>query len=279
VHRPGYSTPAQITSELTWSAALREEAGILTPAAIPARDGSQVTVVSTPQAPEARPCVMFDFCPGSEPAEDDELASSFERLGSVAARIHRHAQAWTPPPAFVRRTWDFATTIGDRPHWGRWEDGVGVGLEEVRLLARLREKVQSELTAYGTSAECFGLVHADMRLANLLVDGADTYVIDFDDCGRSWFLYDLATALTLIEDRPDVAQLIESWLHGYRRVRPLTGADIQIIPTLMMLRCLLVVAWIGSHARTELAQEQGVAYTRMTCDLAERYLGGSLPWK
>jgi Ser/Thr protein kinase RdoA (MazF antagonist) len=41
-----------------------------------------------------------------------------------------------------------------------------------------------------------------MRLANVLHDGPKTYVIDFDDCGYSWYLYDLATALTLIEDAP-----------------------------------------------------------------------------
>ena len=39
-----------------------------------------------------------------------------------------------------------------------------------------------------------------------------------------------------------------------------------------MLRRLLLVAWIGSHAETELAQSMGVAYTEGTVGLCEDYL-------
>ena len=39
-----------------------------------------------------------------------------------------------------------------------------------------------------------------------------------------------------------------------------------------MLRRLLLVAWIGSHSETELAQEMGVGYTDGTVGLCEDYL-------
>jgi hypothetical protein len=39
-----------------------------------------------------------------------------------------------------------------------------------------------------------------------------------------------------------------------------------------MLRRLLLVAWIGSHAETELAQSMGVDYTEGTVGLCEDYL-------
>jgi Ser/Thr protein kinase RdoA (MazF antagonist) len=211
---------------------------------------------------------MFAFCPGREPAEDD-LPAAFERLGAIAARLHQHARGWTPPPAFRRRTWDEQTTIGATPHWGRWEDGMGIGAEELALLGRLRDAVFARLDAYGKGPGRYGLVHADMRLANLLVDGDATYVIDFDDCGYSWFLYDLASALTFIEDRDDVPELIAAWVRGYGG---LEASEHAIVPTLIMLRRLLVLAWIGSHASTPLAQEEGLPYTRTTCELAERYL-------
>ena len=41
----------------------------------------------------------------------------------------------------------------------------------------------------------------------------------------------------------------------------------------MLLRRLLLVAWIGSHADTDLAREMGAEFTRVSCDLAEGYLG------
>jgi hypothetical protein len=39
-----------------------------------------------------------------------------------------------------------------------------------------------------------------------------------------------------------------------------------------MLRRLLLVAWIGSHAETDLAKSLGAAYTEGSCRLAETYL-------
>ena len=67
--------------------------------------------------------------------------------------------------------------------------------------------------------------------------------------------------------------LIEAWKHGYRRVTPLALADEREIPTFVMLRRLLLVAWIGSHAETDLAQSMGVNYTEGTVGLCEDYLG------
>ena len=43
-----------------------------------------------------------------------------------------------------------------------------------------------------------------MRLANLLVDGRDVSVIDFDDCGFGWFMYDLGSSVSFIEHDPTV---------------------------------------------------------------------------
>ncbi len=68
-----------------------------------------------------------------------------------------------------------------------------MGAEELALLGRLDETLRRRLAAYGQGPDRFGLVHADIRLANLLVDGEHVRVIDFDDCGWSWFMYDFAT--------------------------------------------------------------------------------------
>jgi Ser/Thr protein kinase RdoA (MazF antagonist) len=56
-------------------------------------------------------------------------------------------------------------------------------------------------------------------------------------------------------------------------VTPLDPADEAELDTFMMLRRLLLVAWIGSHHTfaTE-AAELGAGFTTGTCALAERYL-------
>jgi Ser/Thr protein kinase RdoA (MazF antagonist) len=75
-----------------------------------------------------------------------------------------------------------------------------------------------------------------------------------------------------MEDDPRVPELVDAWVGGYRRVRDLPADHEAEIPTFVMMRRLLLVAWIGSHAGTELAQSMGADYTSASCDLAETYL-------
>ncbi|MCT9929277.1 phosphotransferase [Planotetraspora sp. A-T 1434] len=275
VHRLGYHTLDAIVSELDWLEALRAEAGIRTPAVIPARDGSRVVAVEDPGA-EPRACVMFEFLPGGEPAEE-RLAEHFEPLGALTARMHRHAREWARPSAFTRFHWDCDAAFGPIARWGRWQDGAGVDKEAHAVLTRLEATLRDRLGRFGKGRERYGLIHADLRLANLLVDGqAGTSVIDFDDCGLGWYLYDFGAAVSFIEHHPQVPQMIDSWLRGYRTVLDLPKDDEDEIWTFVMFRRLLLVAWIGSHTGVEFARGLGAGYTRGACELAERYLSGSL---
>ena len=271
VHRVGYHSYAAINSELQWMAALRRDAGMETPEAIPARDGKVIQTLVSPELRDPRHAVMSKFMSGREPPED-ELLAPFERLGEVSARMHEHAKHWPLPADFTRHTWDYETSLGSRPIWGRWQDGMGMTTTRETVLARMSDVIRRRLERYGKPRERFGLTHADIRLANLLIEGTRTKVIDFDDCGFSWYLYDLGTALSFIEHRADVPELIASWVKGYRKVAPLAPDDEAELMTFVMLRRLLLVAWIGSHAETDLAKSLGEPYTEGSCHLAERYL-------
>ena len=147
-----------------------------------------------------------------------------------------------------------------------------MGAAEREVLARLDATLARRLARFGAGADRYGLVHADLRLANLLENGDETYVIDFDDCGWGWLLYDFGTAVSFFEHDPRVPELTEAWVRGYRTVRSLSAEDEAEIPTFVMMRRLLLVAWIGSHAGTDLARSMGAEYTAGSCELAETYL-------
>ena len=270
VHRQGYHSRAAIESELAWVGALRDEGLVRTAPVISARDGRTVVQASHPDG-ETRNAVMFEWLPGVEPPED-RLVDDFVTLGAITARLHLHAKSWVAPAGFTRFTWDFETALGRHGHWGSWRDGMAVGPQEEVILGRAADLIGRRLEAYGQGPDRFGLVHADMRLANLLVDGDSVAVIDFDDCGFSWFMYDLGSSLSFIEDSPLVPQLIDSWTTGYRSVAHLSAEDEGELETFVMFRRLLLVSWIGSHSMTELAQEMGEPYTEVSCTLAETYL-------
>jgi Ser/Thr protein kinase RdoA (MazF antagonist) len=274
VHRPGYRSAEEIESELMWLDALRADGGVLTPPIVPAVDGDRVVSVTTPEV-GTRNVVMFEWVAGIEPDLDagEEAIAQFETLGAVSARMHAHARAWRRPAAFTRPRWDYEHTLGPAGHWGRWQDGLGMGTEERRQLERLAATIAERLRAYGQDPERFGLVHADLRLANVLIDDGDVRVIDFDDCGFAWYVYDFATAVSFMEDHPRVPELRAAWVRGYRSVAPLEPAAEAELETLVMLRRLLLVAWIGSHHTfAPEAAELGAGFTAGTCSLAEDYL-------
>ena len=273
VHRPGYRNPLQIESELEWIDALRADGAVDTCVAVLGTDGERVVDVHLDDG-ATRNVVLFEWLPGVAPdPEGADAVAGFRTLGAVSARMHMHARVWPRPAAFDRPPWDYEHTLGAGGHWGAWQDGLGIGPEERGLLDRLDRTVAARLDAYGRGEERFGLVHADIRLANLLVDGGHVRVIDFDDCGFSWFMYDFATSVSFMEDHPRVPELRDAWLDGYRSVAPLGAADEAELDTLVMLRRLLLVAWIGSHHTfaTE-AAELGAGFTAGTCALAEQYL-------
>jgi Ser/Thr protein kinase RdoA (MazF antagonist) len=269
VHRTGYHPAGAVASELAWLQALRRDEGLLTPEVFRAADGREVVDVTI--GPVTRQTVLFEFLPGTEPPEAD-LPEKFELLGEISARMHRHSRGWSRPASFVRFSWDFDCCVGAAGRWGRWQDGLGVGRDELATLGRAAAVMRGRLREFGTGPGRFGLIHADMRLANLLVSGPDIQVIDFDDCGFGWFLFDLGASLSFFEHDVRVPALCDAWQRGYRRILPLAARDVAEIPTFVLLRRLQLVAWVGSHRFADSARDLGAEFTRGACELAERYL-------
>ncbi|WP_261570432.1 phosphotransferase enzyme family protein [Frankia gtarii] len=264
-----------------------------------------------------RHAVLFEWVDGRSPEalEPAALGGAFAQLGDITARLHRHARRWARPPSFARFAWTWESTLGAAGRWGSWTSGLRTALgeavvigadaaaggdgrgsrsaaarEAVELLGRAAAAAEGRLSAFGRGPDTFGLIHADMRMANLLVpDGAEPVaaggasageagevcVIDFDDCGFGWYLWDLAASLSFIEHLDEVGDLVAAWLAAYQRRLPLSAADVAMIPTFVLLRRLLLVAWLGTHPHSD-AVPSIPAYARDSCDLAEAYLGGRL---
>ena len=267
-----YHEPDQIASEMRWLQHLHDNTDIVVPKVKPARDGSLVQTMHASDLDRPRHAVIYSFISGDEPAEDN-LVEGFERLGGISAEMHEAARAWQPPEGFHRPLLTAEVILDDKLNWQGWQDGIDVSGQTLALLSRLDGVVRKRLGALSADNQRFGLIHADLRLANLLVEGDRTAIIDFDDLGFGWFLYDLATALSFLEERPDVPDLIASWLAGYRRVASVPADAEAEIWTLIMLRRLQLVGWVGyQYQRLAFAREIGHDFTRDSCDLAEAYL-------
>lgn len=266
LHRPGYQARSAIESELAWLAALRRDTTIPLPEPLPGRDGQLVQ-----QLDAARFGVLFAYLPGREPSAADDLGDLFAVLGRYAALAHAQSRNYVPPPGFARQLWSAGAVLDADGLWGDWRAAPGV-VPFRPVLDALDRRLRADLAAYGTGPDRFGLVHADMRLANLLVDGQRVALIDFDDCGFCWFMYDFAAAISFHEDDPRVPDWRARWIAGYGEVSPLADADIAILDTMVLLRRMALLAWIGSHAETPLARAHAADFARVTASLAMPYL-------
>ena len=99
--------------------------------------------------PAPRHVVLFAWEPGEAPNEKQDLGGAFEGLGEITARMHLHVRGWTRPAGFERFAWDYETTLGSRPHWGSWRDGVGLTPEIEALFARAADLVRRRLEGFG----------------------------------------------------------------------------------------------------------------------------------
>lgn len=290
VNRPGYHSYEALVSEVAWVRALRADGVVRTADGVPTAAGEDVVALDLP-GEGRRHAVMSEWVDGCEPS-GESLADDYAQVGALTARMHRHARAWTPPAGFTRFAWSLADTIGDGARWGRWQDAPGVGPAETALLRPAARLVAERVSGFGDSPDRFGLIHADMRPANLLVRGgrgpgagshpgsADVHVIDFDDCGFGWYAFDLAAALSFLEAEPQAPELAAAWLEGYTREGTLDRASLGMIPSFVMLRRLMLLAWVGSHAETEMAASVTDGFAEGTCVLAQRFLasGGNAVW-
>jgi Ser/Thr protein kinase RdoA (MazF antagonist) len=275
LHRPGFRTLAEIHSELMWIERLRADGAVTTPAVVRTAAGDLAACLPGPGG-EARHAAVFEFAPGAEPEQSD-FAAVMEVVGEQTAALHDHACRWSPPAHFTRPAWDLDGLLGASQAWGHWSANPDV--REVpggaELLARAQRKLTAELTAYGQGPDVFGLIHGDLRAANLLVAPDTVNLIDFDDCGTGWYLYDLACTLSFVEHDPRADQWVAAWLRGYERQRALSHADLGIIPAAVMLRRLMLVAWVHKRGETPFAAAIRPGFTAATAEVARNYLAGA----
>ena len=273
VHRPGYRSQKEIASELLWLTELQAENLISVPTAIKGKNGSVIQNLATVTSSK-RPMtlVLFEFIDGSHPKETDDQQDLFCSLGQLAATLHIQSQRWVKPNNFYRQHWNLDTILGAKPLWGKWQSAPGISGEIFSLFKRAELELINRLLAFGANEQNYGLIHADMRLANLLVKKGQLTLIDFDDCGFGWHLYDFAASVSFMENHSQLKSYQQAWVEGYKKINKLSRYEERMLDSFVMLRRLALLAWVGSHAESDEPRRLAPYFATETAELAESYL-------
>ena len=279
IHRPGYHSTVALNSELTWMEALSAD-GIQTPEVIRTRSGKLLVIAEVADVPEPRQCDLLGWVDGDVlgtiegggEKSAEETRTNYFMAGAMAAQIHNHAANWPIPDGFVRPTMDAEGLVGVNGYLGNFRLLVDLSAEQLALLEKAADRVVETLNAFGQTADCFGLTHADFLPENLLINADSIRIIDFDDCGFGWHMMDIATFLFFLVGEPSYDAAYNGVIEGYRSVRQLPDSHLELLPTCLLARGLTYLAWVHSRHETETAQEIAPVLIEGVCALAEDYL-------
>jgi Ser/Thr protein kinase RdoA (MazF antagonist) len=241
LHRVGYQSAAAIRSELWWCHALAG-AGVPVARPVPALDGQLLVALSTGRLASA--VAWVDGVPLGEAGvplagDEDQQVAHHRALGRLLARMHRATDALVPPQDFVRMRWDSDGLLGETPFWGRFWDHPALQPEDAALLRKTRDFLRERIGDHAGSGS-FGLIHADVLRENVFVGPSGLSLIDFDDSGFGFRLYDLGTVLSQNLFEPALPRIAQALAEGYGETRPLDPA---MIPVFTLMRCCASVGW------------------------------------
>ncbi len=283
LHRPDYHDEPALRSELDWMVLLAD-AGLPVPRPIETRDGRRFVRCNAGDQADDRYADMLAWIDGTPLGEagvplvhdDATLKAVFTDLGTTMARLHTISDGWTRPPDFRRHAWDRAGLLGEKPFWGRfWENGV-LSPAERNLIDWAREKAGQELAGYAGHGD-YGLIHADLVRENVLVKENRVHIIDFDDAGFGWRLFDIATALHRNRTEPAYPLIQVALIDGYRRERNLGDRDLAALPLFLLLRSFTYLGWIMSRRDEASAAERQKRFVATACADAQSYLDALAP--
>ncbi|MEO9517200.1 MAG: phosphotransferase [Paracoccaceae bacterium] len=267
LHRQGYRTNDQLKSELDWMAWVAQS-GLSVPSPQVSLDGSHLHIVDDVQID------ILSWLIGSTlevllPKMNEETRPElFQDLGRDIAKLHNVSDAWPGVPTCVRPAWDVDGLLGRAPLWGRFWENPGLTAKQRELFVAFRTHARSDLDTLATSLD-YGLIHADLVPANVMVQETTFHFIDFDDGGFGFRLFEVATALLKHCALPDFEILKVALITGYQAHRQL---DVSNLGLFLALRAMTYVGWNISRAEEDKTGERNARFVGQAEVLATAYL-------
>jgi Ser/Thr protein kinase RdoA (MazF antagonist) len=237
LHRVGYRSNEALRAEMEVMRVLAS-AGCSVPAPVASLCGDDLQILEGVQVTVLTWLEGVPLGETGKPFVHKNRLQIFATLGEAIARMHNALDDWKPPQSFPRVHWNAEGLLGEHPLWGPFWDNPSLSASEKNLVLKVRRDLRQRLQL-GTWD--YGYIHADLVSENLLVDGEQIRIIDFDDSGLGFRLQDIATALVKHHAEPDYLDLRGALVAAYQKLRPL---DVDNIDMFLLIRKLSYLGWI-----------------------------------
>lgn len=239
LHRAGYQDAVAIRSELWWCDALSAR-GLPVPAPLPLPSGDLLATL-----PDGRHASAIQWLEGAPigkagqplPQPVTEQIDFHFQIGRLLRQLHDSSDRLTLPDDFSRPSWDLDGLMGEAPLWGRFWEHPRASYAQMSAQFAARNTAQTMIAQHAADSGGFGLIHADVLRENVFVFQGDVALIDFDDSGFGFRLYDLGTVLSQNQYEPARDDLRDALMAGYGT------EDVEMVEIFTMARILASVGW------------------------------------
>jgi len=282
VHRADYHGERALHSELQWMIALRE-LGIPTPEVVPTVNGALYVRVVGRESQTINQCDLLSWIDGEplgsaevrEYSENDVIRLTYLAVGRLAGKIHAKSALYEPPKDFFRQSWDEHGFFGRQALWGDYADLEKLTQAHRILFARGVDFALEKLALFGKQGDRYGLVHSDFVPDNLISRNGEVVIIDFDDCGYGWHLWEIATAVFWHIGESSYEPALRSMVEGYREEHPLPESHLAMLPVFLYIRALVYLGWMHTRRDTETAVQLTDHTISVALDLCEAMMHGA----
>lgn len=271
VFRPGYHDDSELAGELIWINQITKDTDVRTANVYMDKNGSFVSDIVVEG--NKLHCALFAYIDGKSLNDltKAERLYYLEKMGEVMAKLHLQSMNWTEVKNVKRFSWDIDDLIGENARWGQFTLMKGLPDEYMESYKKAAEIIRKRVEKFGRSRERYGLIHDDISINNVLVYQNEIYLLDFDDCGWGWFLYDLPTGV--LEDFGEsMEEGMLAILRGYEKFRPLSEEEKNELKTFNLLKKIVRIGWIATRSDNDTVKKVKSDYFCETAKMAQEYI-------
>lgn len=211
--------------------------GISIPSILPAADGSEIQEIKIDEGRSPVRVAIYSWLEG-EDLDGNENEDRFIQLGELTARLHVATYGEKVPETFSPKRWDNVFYYKeDKMVYKQSEYQRYLSKEYHEVMDTIIPYLNSRLSEYYQMNERdLQLIHSDLNPWNVLVNGNEMHIIDFEDTLLGLPLHDIAILLYYyrFEEKFKYDNVKQLFFKGYEKIRPLpefTEFDLDLLMT------------------------------------------------
>jgi Ser/Thr protein kinase RdoA (MazF antagonist) len=238
-------TDAHARSQIQWLEAIAKHSSVIVPEPIRTINGQPFTHVEIDGA--HRRAMLLRWLPGRRARSRGQRV--FVAAAKMIAKMHSFSENFRLPAGFSCRSLDDRYLFGTQFFIRDAKRGYRFRKSDRQIAARSEKIVCRAMEGLGRGARRFGLIHADLGLQNIIFHRGRPSPIDFDEFGKSWFIFDLAELMRTSITADNWRERKKLAVDAYSAERTLDSLEIEKFDAFIVATNVQYLNWAFLHAR------------------------------